>query len=44
MKDLGKIVIRVTKDDANHYSFEIIEDNDSLSCIKYVIEDALYKY
>ena len=44
MKDLGKFVIHVIKDDANHYSFEIIEDNDNLSCIKYVIEDALYKY
>lgn len=44
MNELGKIVIHVTKDDANRYFFKIFEDNDSLSCIKYVIEDALYKY
>ncbi len=44
MKELGKIIINVTKDENNCYSFDIREDNDNLSCIKYVIEDALYKY
>lgn len=44
MKDLGKIVINVSKDENNNYSFDIHEDNDDLSCIKYVIEDTLNKY
>lgn len=44
MKELGKIVINVVKDDTNHYSFDIHEDNEDLSCIRYVIEDTLCKY
>ena len=41
MKPLGKIIINVLKDKANHYSFDVQEENDDLTCIKYVIEDTL---
>lgn len=44
MKPLGKIIINVLKDKANHYSFDVQEENDDLTCIKYVIEDTLKMY
>lgn len=44
MKELGTITIRVIKDESNNYSFNVYEDNDDLSCIRYVIEDTLKKY
>ena len=44
MKDLGTITIKVYVDEINHYSFFIREDNDDLSCIRYVVEDTLKFY
>ncbi len=44
MKELGKIIINVSTDGANHYSFDIHNDNDELSCVTDVLEDTLKKY
>ena len=44
LKELGKIIINVTKDGFNHYTFDIRNDNDDLSCITDVLEDTLKKY
>ena len=44
MKPLGKIIINVLKDKENHYSFDVYEENDNLTCNKYVIEDTLKMY
>ena len=44
MQELGKITIDVYKDDSNQYSFSINENNEDLSCIRYVIEDTLKCY
>ena len=44
MENLGKITIKVYKDDTNHYSFSINGDNEDLDCIRYVVEDALKFY
>lgn len=41
---LGTITIEVFKDEANHYSFDINEDNDDLDCVAYVLEDTLKMY
>lgn len=44
MKELGQIIINVTTDETNHYSFDIHNDNDELSCVTDVLEDTLKKY
>lgn len=44
MKELGNILIKVSKDEMNHYSFDIQNDNDELSCVADVLEDTLKKY
>ena len=44
LKELGKIIINVMKDGFNHFSFDIQNDNDDLSCITDVLEDTLKKY
>lgn len=44
MQELGIIHIKVAKDESNHYSFDIQNDNDNLSCVADVLEDTLKKY
>lgn len=44
LKEIGKIIINVTKDISNNYSFNIHNDNDDLSCIIDVLEDTLKMY
>lgn len=44
MSKLGTVTIDVYKDESNQYSFLINEDNDDLSCVRYVIEDTLKRY
>ncbi len=44
MKKLGTVTIDVYRDETNQYSFDINEDNDSLSCVVNVLEDMLKYY